>query len=528
MSYQTPITIREVIDQMDRRRFLLPAIQRELVWSTEQIEVFFDSLMQDYPIGTFLFWDIEDRNLMQEYKYYEFIRKYHVKESAHNPVANVNGFNSITAVLDGQQRLSSLFIGIKGTFAYKLPRMRWDNPLAFPERQLYLNILSSAPDSDESNNEGVEYNFKFLTIPQLQSANNSTHYWFPVTNILNFNQEYEVNQFLVNNISNSSLYTPLQKQYASEVLNKLFWLIHRKPTIVYYKETTKSVDKCLNIFVRINSGGTKLDYSDLLLSTATAEWKRVNAREEINQLVDSINSYGNGFSFNKDFVLKSCLYNCDIDPAFKLVNFNPINMLKIETNWERISDSIRESVILLSELGFNRETLTSNNAILPITYFLFKHKLKASVLSNEQKKIIRKWLLMAILKRTFSGQPDNVLRPIRNVIQDGVDALFPFEGIIEAFKGKPKSMSFTKDDIDSLFDYEYGKSYTFATLALLYPNFNFKNSFHQDHIFPKKFFKTNILKREGVSENVSKYYLDNYNCIGNLQLIEGRENLVDV
>lgn len=55
MSYQTALTIANVIQEIDSKKYLLPSIQREFVWGTDQIEMLFDSLMRDYPINSFLF-----------------------------------------------------------------------------------------------------------------------------------------------------------------------------------------------------------------------------------------------------------------------------------------------------------------------------------------------------------------------------------------------------------------------------------------------------------------------------------------
>ncbi|PKG41444.1 hypothetical protein CXF67_15540 [Psychroflexus sp. MES1-P1E] len=54
------ITIKKAIDNIDSGDFLLPAIQRRFVWNTKQIEMLFDSIMQDYPINTFMFWEVSD------------------------------------------------------------------------------------------------------------------------------------------------------------------------------------------------------------------------------------------------------------------------------------------------------------------------------------------------------------------------------------------------------------------------------------------------------------------------------------
>ena len=102
-------------------------------------------------------------------------------------------------------------------------------------------------------------------------------------------------------------YSKEARKFANKTLFKLHNIIHEKGTISYYQEKSQLLDKVLNIFIRINSGGTILSYSDLLLSIATAQWETKDAREEIISFVDEINSIGDGFNFNKDFVLKSCL-----------------------------------------------------------------------------------------------------------------------------------------------------------------------------------------------------------------------------
>lgn len=141
MAYETPLTIAEVMKDISANKYVLPSIQREYVWSTEQIETLFDSLMCDYPIGTFLFWKIS-KDKICEYDFYEFLKDYHEKDSTHNPKVNLNGSDGVTAVLDGQQRLTSLYIGLKGTYTYKLKWKQKNSTNAYPVRKLYLNLLS--------------------------------------------------------------------------------------------------------------------------------------------------------------------------------------------------------------------------------------------------------------------------------------------------------------------------------------------------------------------------------------------------
>lgn len=182
--FQAPITINEAINNIHRKKYLFPSIQRELVWSTEQIEKLFDSLLRGYPIGSFLFWHVE-KGISKKYQFYEFMRNYHERDSKHNERANISGEEDITAILDGQQRLTSLYIGLKGTYANKLPRKRWDNPFAYPIRELYLNLLRRADDDD------LVYDFRFLSKDDALYRDDNT-FWFKVGDILNLGKQSEV------------------------------------------------------------------------------------------------------------------------------------------------------------------------------------------------------------------------------------------------------------------------------------------------------------------------------------------------
>ena len=133
MAFQTPITIKEAIDNIHNNRYVLPAIQREFVWQPHQIERLFDSLMRGYPIGSFLFWRV-DPETAKNYNFYHFITDYDQRKP-HNTVygapATVPGMK---AVLDGQQRLTALNIGLYGTGRWKLPRLWRDNSRAYGYR----------------------------------------------------------------------------------------------------------------------------------------------------------------------------------------------------------------------------------------------------------------------------------------------------------------------------------------------------------------------------------------------------------
>jgi len=152
--FETPITIREVISRIQRRDYLLPGIQREYVWDTDQIRRLFDSLLRGYPIGSFLFWKVEEGH-KTEYTFYEFLRDFHVRDSVHNPKASLLPTGGLTAVLDGQQRLSSLYIGLLETYTDRRRYARGTEGV-YATRRLYINLARQAATDD------ARFDFRFL------------------------------------------------------------------------------------------------------------------------------------------------------------------------------------------------------------------------------------------------------------------------------------------------------------------------------------------------------------------------------
>ena len=528
MAFQTALTIKETITDIHSKKYLLPSIQREFVWHVDQITQLFDSLMLGYPIGSFLFWEVGAAKV-KEFAFYEFLRNFHERDCRHNTKASVIGNESITAILDGQQRLTTLYVGLMGSYAYKKPYLSYDNPKAYPIRRLYLNLLEKSGDEDWF------YDFSFLTDDEC--SNDKDHYWFPVGEVMGFNgvndvlkYSHKVTKYLTDHAQASGEpYDEKKGEFASDALSRLWQAIHSDGTISYYLEKSQELDKVLNIFIRVNSGGTPLNYSDLLLSIASAQWDDLDAREEIHKAVDDINAIGRGFNVNKDFILKACLVLCDFpDIAFKIDNFNRSNMMKIQSEWEEILAALREAVTLIARLGFSRDNITSNNLFIPIACYIKRiglpHNFSALPKNAENVRIIKRWFVSAMLKRVFSSQPDGILRPVREIIgkQDGT--LFPLEQIVERFKGTNRTHEFTDADIENLLWRKYGQGDTLVVLSILYPWADLHNQFHVDHIFPKSEFTPKKLRRRGIENERQKEYLDNFNYIGNLQLLEGLDN----
>ena len=542
-NYEEAISIENAIQKMVRRHYLLPAIQRKFTWSTSQIEVLFDSIMRGYPINTFMFWEVTDANVKSNFRFYQFLEKYCERFDEDNPEFNTKGHGNFQAVIDGQQRLTSLYIGLKGTYAYRLPRKWWPktrDDSILPPRQLYLNI--SAPLDEERNEEMMSYEFSFLT---KQDKDNSIDKkcWFLVGDVLDM-KDAETDD-LVENIVVSHLEKIgiSSNTYAKETLIKLYFAIRRENPIHYYKETSQKIDHVLDVFIRTNHGGTPLSFSDLLISIAIANWKK-DAREQIDSLVKSIRSGSDmEFSIERDWILKAALTLTEADIRFKVENFTGAQVSRIENEWSDISECILETFRLIRSFGLNDASLRAKNAAIPVAYYLYHKNRNPSLETKglystinkqafhiQDRKLIRQWLHMSLLRGVFGGQSDNLLTSLRKIIKENISTdSFPLAKIIDNYRGHSKDLRFDDDFINNLLKTKKDDSSCFSILALLMPNLDYTRALQKDHIHPAASFSSNKLSQyDFLKENREDFDFfndrNNWDSIVNLHLLEESKN----
>ena len=517
MSYQTPITVKTALDRIWKHDYVLPAIQREFVWKPEQIYRLFDSLMQGFPVGSFLFWKIE-RETAGAFQFFDFSREYHQRDNPHCPPLGKAPDGPVTAVLDGQQRLTALNIGLRGSLAVKEANRWWNNPKAFPIKRLYLDLLYEAPPDEE----GEIYRFEFLTEEKSQ-ASAADHFWFPVARIFSMAEPAEPMVYLAQNKLGN-----IPK--AIKTLHRLQHVVHTAPVVNFYEEESQAIEKVLNIFIRTNSGGTVLSYSDLLLSIATAQWQERDARSEINTLVDALNETGMGFNFSKDFVLKAGLMLSDIaSVGFKVENFDRQNMKKLEANWAKVAEALRLTVQLVANFGLSRDTISADSALLPVAYYLYKRDCGDGYLTAkgeaEDRQTVKGWLIRSLIKPGVWGSAlDVLLSALRDIIRNDQTGKFPLDEIEREMRVRGKSLSFNREEVEDLADRKYGARDLFGLMTLLFPFVDTRNQFHIDHVFPRSQFHANKLKAVGFTADESSRLADMKERLANLQLLQGPDN----
>jgi hypothetical protein len=141
-------TIAEALNGIQTRRYVLPAIQRDFVWGTDRICALFDSLMRDYPISSLLYWSV-GRDNGDDYRWYDFVLNYHELDSPDCPPHHDLPPEDRVAVLDGQQRLTALNIGLRGSHAARARYRRIGRPQSYVKKHLYLDITAAPRLSDD-------------------------------------------------------------------------------------------------------------------------------------------------------------------------------------------------------------------------------------------------------------------------------------------------------------------------------------------------------------------------------------------
>lgn len=472
------------MDGIRDHSYLLPAIQRRFVWGSDKVEALFDSVMQRYPISSFMFWKITDPTVKRDVRFYDFLLHYRERFQDKNSEVNTRGGRDFYAVIDGQQRLTALYIGLLGSYAYKLPRVWWvDDEAHLPTRHLYLDLMAT----NEGEEPGMLYDFRFLTSAEVAAkADGGKAQWFRVGDILDHPTREALDDFVdANDVSD---------KHARKTLRRLWDAVHAEEIINYYVETNQAIDVVLDIFIRTNSGGVPLSYSDLLMSYTTSQWREKDARDVFDRLVQRVFTIGRpGFSITRDFILKTGLMLLARDVRFKLKNLDAEVIRQMERDWDRIAGATVAAFEFLAGLGFHDLSLRTKSAVIPIIQFIFRRGIETDFTNplrySEEKEAIRTWLCLCLLKGVFRAQTDAVLNVLRRTIAASVDesgGAFPLEAIRAEFHGHPsRSLTFDDATIDEMLRTQLDDSACFPLLLLVYSHLDYSlQRVDIDHLHP--------------------------------------------
>lgn len=246
----------------------MPAFQRQFVWGMEQIEKLWDSILLDYPIATFLFWHVDDSNVIWDTYFCNFLSEVifdsrKQADSVNYELTSIDVKNTDTAVLDGQQRLTSLFLSLFGE-AFIRP-----NYARKKSGDRLVTKLLIELNKNKSSVEEEEYNSKKFDIKFSEKVGRLSPTQFEIKNILDmkFQDDFRREKAIEDAITNIPADS---KEYARNILKKLYDKIFVEKLVRYTEITDMKQDDALEMFVRFNSGGKPLRKSEITMSILEA------------------------------------------------------------------------------------------------------------------------------------------------------------------------------------------------------------------------------------------------------------------
>jgi hypothetical protein len=490
-------TIRKIVGFLNNidedGGFWLPNIQRPFVWSEEQICRLFDSILREYPISTLLVWKttsgIRRRKFIDNWKDTLRLSDFYVPENSKKKCL----------VLDGQQRLQSLFIGLHGSFEGK---------------ELYFDVLSgdvAAPDD-------VKYRFKFL------EADKALFPWVRFKDLIfTSKKKREIMD---------GLKATAGRQLADLELNKLddhLDLVDRTfkmdETVTYQEldsidnPSLYTEDDVVEVFIRANSGGTRLGKSDLLFSLLNASWEV--ADDEMEGLLESLNMHG--FAFDRDFVLKTSLTLLGQGARYEVDKFRKTGVREaVEKQWYEISTAIQDVLDFVRGKTFIQcdKALPTYLVLIPLIYIRYHF---ASAWKNAKDR--ETYLLRSSLVGAFSGQPDNLLDALVKKLEEWKD--FPLDEVFGVIRSQGRSLELTED---RLWQMGYGSETIHLLFNLWYRDFNYTPAYERnlpqvDHIFPQSVLRKVKIENPKTGRNdLMKYSEADRNQLANCMLLSCEEN----
>lgn len=495
------ITIYKALENIKNGKYVMPAFQRQYVWNMEQIEKLWDSILLDYPIATFLFWHVDDDNVSWDTYFCNFLsevsfdnRKQAV--SVNYELSNIDVKITDTAVLDGQQRLTSLFLSLLGQ-AYVKQKYARRTTVGGTVVKLVIELNKHKLTVDEE-----EYNSKKYDIKFTEKVGKLSPTQFEIKEILGSKfqdettREQAVEAAIVNVPADS-------KDYARGILNKLYNKIFVEKLIRYTEIQAMNQDDALEMFVRFNSGGKALKKHEITMSILEAYWP--NAKTEFGRLlVDSYEGFGS------DFIVRSALmlYG-DVTKS----NINKQIAEDLKNNWQDFKKALKNLETVLKGMKIEVSRFASSwNVLLPIIYFIYYNPDYTNNLDG-----IKAYLIRAVLFTYFQSGTTSKLHQMKSNINNN-----EYEITVDMLE-QMSDLRVTDGKIDDIINSEKGSRV--AGEALYFLGIDWINriyKYEQDHLHPYDRFDST--KPISVSMEDWRRWRGNRNRLPNLQLLEGRSN----
>jgi hypothetical protein len=362
------VEITTILDQIDLGAMALPEFQRGYVWNRNQVRDLMNSLYRRYPVGGLLVWVTKT-------------------ETADARGEHQLSAGNVRLILDGQQRVTSLYGIIKGT----APPFFEGNAQAFTD--LYFNV------EDET--------FEFYGPVKMKDS----PYWISVTELMRSGMAPFLSRFFQN---------PDMQGQAEKYITRLNQLLSIKGIHFHVEEVAgvdKTVDIVVDIFNRVNSGGTKLSKGDLALARVCAEWPE--ARQELRH---SLRQWDNaGFHFEMDWLLRNV--NTVVTGEAMFSALKDVSAVTFQDGLHKTKKAVNYLLNIISgRLGLDHDRVLGGRYAFPI---MTRYLIQAGghFHSAKERDRLLYWYVHTFLWGRFAGSTESTLNQDLHLMEDHEQAL---------------------------------------------------------------------------------------------------------
>jgi hypothetical protein len=456
--------IKHILDKIDENQLFVPAFQREFVWKKDNVKNLIDSLIKEYPTGTMLTW--ETNNPPELKGSWDYDPKQ----------------GSVKILLDGQQRITSLYLLIRG----EIPPYYKKKDIVKDPRGLHVNISTLE----------LQYYKKQLM------GNNP--FWINITDIF---QKKVKQHRRIKAIKEKGHELSEEKEDKIYDNFKAIENILDREFLDQQIPVKASLKDAIDIFYIVNDSGVNLTDAELALAQISGYWPE--AREEFKRKLEEMKK--SGFVFKLDFIiycLLGVLYNYGSDMT-KL--HDRVNNKRIRDAWKKLDGEVLDYVVnILKTHGYvdHSDEINSVYALIPIVVFVYC--LGKDNISEKQINKIIKWFYYSQIRQRYISQLPQKLDKDLGIIAKIEN---PFDELINNIKLE-RSLEINPEEFIGVgirhalyglmrWYFKSRKAICFTTGVGIRQNMGRKYALEWDHIFPYS-----LLKERGYNfNNKHKYAL---------------------
>ncbi len=498
------ISIFDALNKIKENKYVIPAFQRQFVWDVSRIEKLWDSILLDYPFSTFLFWHIDDSNTTWDTYFMSFLSSItfnsrNQADAGNNnySLSNINTNINDTAILDGQQRLTALYVSLYGDLYIRQKNARKKSKAGIVAK-LFVELNKNKLTVDEEEYNSKKYDIGFNT--KLGTLSPTA---FEIKKLIDPNirdNEYRNRLFdgYISKVPDNS------KEYAANILNKLYSKIYEEKLVRYTEIFGMNQDDALEMFVRFNSGGKALKKSEITMSILEAYWSQ--AKQEFGKVL--VKDFA---GFGSDFIIRTALMLYG-DVIKSTINKKLATQLK--DNWNSFKNALKNLAAFLKSQNINISRFSNSwNVLLPIIYVIYFNPDTYQNYTNE----LRAYLIRAIFFGYFNAGTTAKLQQMKSDINS-------FNGVITFdLLNQRSELAITQGKLDDLLMSEKGSRIAGEILYYLSKDWiNSSLKYEQDHLHPEERFNEN--KPLTVTFDEWNKWRSIKNKLPNLQYFEGCSN----